>query len=148
MLKHARPLSHGHMLRVEVGPLGAGTNWSYYPQTRTWVEPVSITIVLATDANVANRRVYVVFGGTTDDDVAIGFPMVQLASSTASYGLYRGIGIEQAAFYDGRALTSLPQGLLIQNPEQVRTEIVNLQAGDVISSVRARFRMWYDPVTI
>ena len=148
MFQQPRPLTMPHHYRVEVGPLTAGNNWTYTPDARTWIQANSIVIVLNTDATVATRRLVLVMGGPTDDDIIIPSRVTQAASLSYQYIFLYNIGFIDATAAASRVMLPLPQKHMIQNPENIRTEITNLQAGDVITAVKARLYLWQDPVFV
>lgn len=148
MFQQARPLKMPHHYRIEEGPLTAGADWSYSPDARTWAQINSLVIVLNTDATVATRRMILVMGGVADDDIIIPSRVTQAASLSYQYIFLYNLGFMDATAAASRVLLPLPKKHIIQNPEEFRTEIVGLQAGDQITSVKARVYQWQDPVFV
>lgn len=148
MLEHPNTINRPHNVRVEGGALAAGANFVYTPDLRTWAEFITIRIRLDTDATVINRRMVIVFGGITDDDYLVAAPMQHIANRVYDYYFGIGVGLQGATINDTFANLSLPIGLRIQAPEQLRTEVVNLQAGDQILLTNLRLHSWQDPVIV
>ena len=137
-----------HHIREEGGALAAGAQLALGPAQRTWFEFISVRIRLTTDATVTNRRMVIVFGGIADDDYLVAAPMQQIATRTYDYYFGIGVGIQGVTINDTIANLSLPIGLRLGYPEQLRTEIINFQAGDQIMMSNIRYRSWIDPVAL
>lgn len=148
MREHPFAQDRPHHIRVEGGALAGGAQFVYTPDARTWAELISIRIRLTTDATVINRRMVVVFGGIADDDYLVAAPMQQIATRVYDYYFGIGVGLQGATINDTFANLSLPIGMRIAAPEQLRTEVVNMQAGDVINLTNLRLRSWIDPVVL
>ena len=148
MLVHPRTLNRPHFGREVGGPLGAGANLVWTPPARQHIELLSIQIVFTTAIGGATREMCLFVGGAADDDFAIQAPIAQAANSTMTYWFTRGTGsywtMATGAYYVG----PLPEGLLFTNPEQLRTDILNIQGGDIIDNYRIRYQAWQDPVVI
>ena len=148
MIEHPRILNRPHLVRVEAGVLPVATNFTWTPPARQHVELISVTVILSTDATVTNRRMRLVIGGVADDDAIIIASQNQLASTLIPYSFLRGFGYDSGALNLGGHTAGLPLGLLFANPEQLRSEIINFQAGDQITGYNIRYMMWQDPVII
>lgn len=148
MIQHPFLINRPHHVRVEGGALAGGANFVYTPPVRQWIELITFRIRLTTDATVINRRMVVVFGGIADDDYLVAAPMQQIATRVYDYYFGVGVGLQGATINDTFANLSLPIGMRIQAPEQIRTEIVNMQAGDVINLTNLRYVSWLDPALL
>ena len=146
MIEHPRTLNRPHLGREEVGVTGAGANFTWTPTVRTHVEVISVFMRLVTDATGINRLVRLAIGGIADDDAIILADGFHGPNATYDYWFLRGLGYRSGA----PALTGwnggLPMGLLFSNPEQLRSDVYNLQAGDQITLHTIRYMEWKDPV--
>ena len=148
MNEHPRIINRPHLGREEVGATPAGANFTWTPPARTHVEIISVFLELTTNATVTTRRVRLVIGGVADDDVMIIATGVQPANQVWRYHFVRGQGSTSGAPAIDGWCSAWPMGLLFQNPEQLRSDITNLQAGDQITLHTIRYQMWQDPVII
>ena len=148
MIQHPFLMDRPHHIRVEGGALAPGAQFVYTPLIRTWAEFITVRIRLETDATAANRRMVLVFGGIADDDYVVAAPMQQIATRLYDYYFGVGVGIQGATINTTYANLSLPIGMRIAAPEQIRTEVENMQAGDVIRLTNLRLRSWIDPVVL
>lgn len=148
MLFPPRPLSLPHLGVEAGGPLAAGANLTWMPAARTHILIVTIQFQIICDANVANRFFTMEWGGAADTQFMHILPVALTAGNT--YNIYAGIGfnLQLAGFFNFNYTMPLPSDLIFANPERFRTNILNIQAGDVINSYHLRYRQWLDPVIV
>jgi len=145
MHQHPLELDRPHHARYAGGPLGAGENFVWTPPERTYVELLSVQMVLTTAPGGATREMFLYVGGPGDDDFALQFPVTQAGGTTYTYWLGRGMGSYWTMSTDVYTCGPLPEGLLFQAPEQLRTDILGILGGDVITHYAIRYRLWQDP---
>ncbi len=87
---------------------------------------------LVTDANVANREVNVVLDDGTNNFMLIPPAVVQAASTTQRYAYGRAVGYTHQI--GSNQLMSFPD-LVMDTDWRIRSNVVNMQAGDQISSI-------------
>ena len=148
MLHHPRQLNRPHLGRIEAGALAAGTNLVWTPDPRQHIELLSLKICFTTDGTAINRMMIPIIGPTFQDDFGFPCPVIQVANRTYIYFWGRAMGSFWVANFANYWVGPLPTGLLFANPEQLRTDIVNIQAGDQITSYTIRYQAWQDPVVI
>jgi hypothetical protein len=85
-------------------------------------------------------------GPAAADDLNFTVPAIHPASSTYRYIWVRGLGCFWTSIVQSFWIGTLPEGLLFSNPDQLRTDIFNLQAGDRIDNYVIRYLAWQDPV--
>lgn len=146
--QHPYEINRPHHIREARGAELAGAQLLFSADPRVWVHYISIRIRLTTDGTAANRRMILVFGGPGDVDFAIAAPMQQIATRTYDYFFGTGVPPHGLTINTVTANLALPLGARWQFPEQVRTEIENLQAGDQIMLSRFRYHAWRDPVLV
>lgn len=146
MIEHPRALNRPHLVRVEGGPVAAGTELVWTPPPIQHVEFISIYIEFTTDATVINRRLTIQFGSAFDDDVQLTASGNQSAGIAVPYWFLRGVSTMPQVPSTLGWYGPLPMGLIIQQPEQFRTFIHSLQAGDQITLWKLRYMTWQDPV--
>lgn len=146
MIEHPRTLNRPHLVRVESAAITAGTEMVWTPPPIQHIELIALRIQLTTDATVTNRRLCIVIGGVHDDDVQLTASGNQAASTIFDYWFLRGCDTMPQVPSTIGWYGPLPLGLIFQMPEQLRTETVNLQAGDQITAYNIRYMTWQDPV--
>lgn len=148
MIHHPRELDRPHLVREGFGALGAGADIAWTPNVRTHVELLSLRIAFTTDATVANRLMVPIIGPVGNDDFAFPCPVAQIATRSYEYYWGRDVGCFWTANFANYWEGPLPSGLLFSYPEQLRTGIVNIQAGDQITGYTIRYQLWQDPVAL
>lgn len=125
-----------YLRQVLVATPAAGAEWVITGPGQGLWRVVSVAFTLTTDATVANRGVVLVVDDGTTVIARTGAGAVQAASLTQNYGAAVGT-------HTGAAGTALnvplhnPYGVLLQPGWRLRTETVNLQAGDQYSAIAA-----------
>lgn len=146
--QHPYELNRSHRVVVRGGSLGSGVNLSLTPTTRNWAEFLSVTVTLETDANAADRRMVLVMGSIASDDLRIVSPTVQTASKIWSYHFFQGAGQLLDASADNFICLPLPSNIRWQSPDNIRTEMINLQATDHIVNSSIIINYWTDPIVV
>lgn len=148
MINHPRQLTRPHYVREANGPVGAGANFVWTPPVRTHVELVSLAVTFTTSAGGATRGMRCVIGGAAAEDFNLQVPTIQAVGQTHNYYWGRGIGSYWTTLAYDYWLGTLPKGLLFAFPTQLRSEIISLNALDVIDNWTIRYRLWQDPVIL
>lgn len=112
---------------------GVGANLSYALSDYEQSNIFSVRFRLVTDANVASRRVQLRFnrGGVILQD----FVCSQTQAASLTYDYYFGVNLPAETFLNNVVQRSLSPIPLLPS-STITTSIVNIQAGDQISSVR------------
>lgn len=148
MNRHPRRLDIPHLGRIAGGPLGPGGNYAWTPAVRTHVELLSVQIVFTTAGGGPTREMFCFVGPAGADDFGLIAPVAQPAASTYTYWWGRGVGSYWVNPVQNYWLGPLPKGLLFASPEQFRTDVLDIQAGDTIDHFAIRYQQWRDPVII
>lgn len=148
MIHHPRELDRPHLAREAVGVVAAGNNLVWNPAQLTHVEILSLRISFTTDATVANRLMIPIIGPAGDDDFAFPCPVIQVATRSYEYYWGRDLGCFWIANFANYWNGPLPSGLLFQFPTELRTDILNIQAGDQITAYTIRYQQWQDPALL
>lgn len=133
-------------MRETFGPIAPGVNFGWNPDARTHVELISLAVTLTTAVGGPTREMFCFLGAVGQDDFAILAPIMQPAATTYRYWWGRGIGSFWTAAVQNIWLGALPKGLIFQLPAQLRSDILDLNAADVIDSWTIIYRAWEDPV--
>ena len=148
MIEHPRRLARPHLVRFASAALVAGTDFTWTPPLRQHIELLSVSIQLTTDATAVNRRMSLAVGLAAFPDMMILASGNHPASTVINYHFLRGCDthpqVPSALGWHG----PLPMGFIWQSPYPLITNINNLQAGDQITLVNARYMMWQDPSLI
>lgn len=148
MINHPRLLPIPHIIFEGQTALALGTDWTYTPALYTHIELINLSFILTTDATVANR--YVVLHSTSgvDSDWVISCGYAHPASTAVRYSFIQGWPHDMTLPINGYLTMPLTMRWIATNPRAFETAIVNLQAGDQITMLRASFRQWIDPVLV
>lgn len=117
---------------LETVPTGA--RWKFY----------ALRAVLATDANVANRRPSVVIDDGTNIFAVTYHPLTAPASSSVSFDWAQGMRIATTV-RSSDDITGLPIALTISGGYRIRTATENLQAGDDWAAPTYMVEEWIEP---
>lgn len=116
----------------------AGADLNYNVPTNRRILPVSIQLTLVTDANVANRRVGLVFHDGSNAFIEVEAAQGETASTThIYYWLTGGFGQYNSTGLSSR-VNCLPENLWLDDTAAIQTNIQNIQVGDQISDIFIR----------
>lgn len=128
--KHEHSIDRRGKLRNILGSdPAAGSEISETVPTNAVWKLRAIGFRLVTDANVATRRVELVFSSPTIDFFQLSIQSTQVASQSRDYSYGLKLGFEQAAFLNNEIATSLPD-ILLRAGAVIETNTISLQIGD------------------
>lgn len=123
----------------------AGANFSYPVPANTRMEILGVTLTLINDANVGNRLVQIHgYDGTAAFQYGEASG-VQVASATAYYSAAPNGGNLHTAATDSIYCITLPSPFILNYGDSLRSTICSIQAGDQISAIRIRAKVWISP---
>jgi hypothetical protein len=119
-----------------------GSSYSLVPNPELEYEPVVLSFRLTTDANVANREVYLMIDAFPLVFIIAFSPVVQPASTTYFYNLFQGAEIWQDTS-NLRIFMPLPQRLKLSPASTITIDAVNMQAGDQFTHICGQWNVWF-----
>jgi len=122
----------------------AASDFIFAVPARRRLQILSISFILANDANAANRNVGLIF-----DDSALVFDRCGLtpnftANETITFQFYKGAGTEIIEAGGGRIWAPLNGELYLVTGDSIRSQVTNMQVGDQISDIVIRAKVWIE----
>jgi len=120
--------------------LGNPISWACPANAR--IEILYLGFILATDANAANRIVYV--GATTPalGQIMGASSIAQTAGLTRGYSFVAGLPQEVDLSAHGFILCPMSPNLILEPGDDFDTDVFNIQATDNLASIITRYRQW------
>ena len=107
------------------------------------IEITSVQFTFGTDANVADRLVYVAPSVAAALNQHFNSPRVQVAAATSNYHFFRGAPSEPGFAPVANEITaSLGVGCIYDNLTAIAISAANLQAGDQFADIFLWYRIW------
>ena len=115
---------------VETIPAANVSPYTYFPTVYNYCHIQAISIKVTTDANVANRQLYLIIDATTAPNIVLKANITQPASTTYFYSFIR--NHLAPTNYGSKISHNLPE-ILMNDQAQVQVDIQNFQATDNIT---------------
>lgn len=141
MPTYSEPLLNGFIEHITIADPGSGNNWSHLLVANRVYELIHVKWVLVTDATSINRFIFfeILEGSTLLYRTALDTAVV--ASTTAQiFGAQGNNGIVTPAA--GQYALALPIRATYPGNFIIRSNVLNLQAGDTISAIELVLRTW------
>jgi hypothetical protein len=133
----------GCFKEVLIGAPGAGSNYSWTQTEFVKSKLLGGRFTLLTDANVANRRVHITLNDSSGVYTDCYSSIDQAAGVTYTY-VFAPFPVVQTTANNNIIQIPIPPGLCLHYPYGLQTAILNIQAGDTLSSCRMQVEEFLD----
>lgn len=141
------PLQDPNGSKIHVNVVSApvpGDEWAWTPDANSSADVLSVSMIVATDANAATRTVKIKYDDGTRDTLLCLAHIVQTANQTIQYNFYQGRSynpVPPSPVFQGG---SLPIGFIINAGWSIRSDITSIQIGDQISAIVLVWKRFID----
>lgn len=147
MQPYSVPLEVGRQLVTDVGDPAAGGVFTYIPSDDQVQQLYAIFITLSTDANVANRRVFLDIRDTSATIFKLPADFSVTASKVANLSWVVNaptvVDVQEDPIWT--TIQFLPPRLILPRGGQLRLIITNIAATDQLTNIKVITKVWARP---
>lgn len=120
----------------------AGDNLTYAVPANARIEIIYLGFILATDANAANRYPTILGATPTLNQTMAAAATAQVASKTYGWSFVAGLPAEVDLSAANIVVVPMSTRLILEPGDSLESYLVNIQAGDAITSIITRYKQW------